>query len=455
MKKLIFSLIIWVLSFNLVQAQGWEKEYQSFGKQPVYPLGETNTGYIFQTADKRSQVFKLEKESGEIIWTKEYNFSNYIAFFSMEEISEGRILMVGRAEGENGSMQNLIMITDSLGNEKDKKIWASEENQPSALSRIINNGDNTYTALESMSRHFALIKFNEALEIIWRKEYDKFELGFLITGIIKKENGILSIGEVMNPDFTSHPAIIKFDVNGEIVWRKEYTSFYSTPFGITKINNGYLIFGEAVYNEKHHAALFKIDEQGELVWFDNAVLDHLKAGYFMTVGEINNKYVGVVRGWYANNKIPNPYVVYFDTLGNLIHWQKMEKENPAKAVLTWDKHILITGRPLDLYPWAIKLTPLAVKINPDIPITPSFVLKQNYPNPFNAQTFIPFVIDKDAWVNLSIYNSKGEKVKEWSEHYLKGSHQINFQPEKFTSGIYFYQIKTENRTQTRKMLLIK
>ena len=40
-----------------------------------------------------------------------------------------------------------------------------------------------------------------------------------------------------------------------------------------------------------------------------------------------------------------------------------------------------------------------------------FNLEQNYPNPFNPSTVIPFSINKDGFIELSVFNILGQKVR--------------------------------------------
>jgi flagellar hook assembly protein FlgD len=45
-------------------------------------------------------------------------------------------------------------------------------------------------------------------------------------------------------------------------------------------------------------------------------------------------------------------------------------------------------------------------------VAPVFALYTNYPNPFNPSTNISFSIPSPANVKLTVYNVKGQKVKE-------------------------------------------
>ena len=90
-------------------------------------------------------------------------------------------------------------------------------------------------------------------------------------------------------------------------------------------------------------------------------------------------------------------------------------------------------------------------------ITPhSIILNQNYPNPFNPITTISFEIPEKEIVELSIYNILGQKIETLLYKELnKGKHEIIFNAEELTSGIYFYQILTYNYQETRKCIFLK
>jgi hypothetical protein len=85
-----------------------------------------------------------------------------------------------------------------------------------------------------------------------------------------------------------------------------------------------------------------------------------------------------------------------------------------------------------------------------------FALYQNYPNPFNPSTTINFGVPTSSFVNLSIYNSIGEKVATIvSEQIEAGVHSVQFNASNLASGIYIYRLTANNRIFTNKMLLIK
>ena len=88
----------------------------------------------------------------------------------------------------------------------------------------------------------------------------------------------------------------------------------------------------------------------------------------------------------------------------------------------------------------------------------------NYPNPFNPKTTILFSLsnEQNEQIELSIYNLKGQKVKQFPIVTPSPGHTLsviwygtddNNKP--VSSGIYFYKLKTDNFEKMRKMILIK
>ncbi len=90
-----------------------------------------------------------------------------------------------------------------------------------------------------------------------------------------------------------------------------------------------------------------------------------------------------------------------------------------------------------------------------------FELFQNHPNPFNSETVIRFSLSKPAEVTLVIYNTLGQKVKTLMQGYLKaGTTSVNWDGKDqkgntVSSGIYLYELKAGNQTESKRMVLLK
>jgi hypothetical protein len=89
-------------------------------------------------------------------------------------------------------------------------------------------------------------------------------------------------------------------------------------------------------------------------------------------------------------------------------------------------------------------------------IPSGFLLYQNYPNPFNPTTSIKFDLPKETNVSLKVYNTLGEEVSSLVNQVMSaGSHIIEFNGSKLSSGMYFYKLKAGEYVQAKKMILIK
>ncbi|MBX2818234.1 MAG: T9SS type A sorting domain-containing protein [Rhodothermaceae bacterium] len=86
----------------------------------------------------------------------------------------------------------------------------------------------------------------------------------------------------------------------------------------------------------------------------------------------------------------------------------------------------------------------------------SFALQQNYPNPFNPTTTIEFQLNAVQDVQLVVYDVLGREVARLTEGVQPaGTYSVDFDASGLSSGMYFYQLKGENISVTKTMLLLK
>jgi hypothetical protein len=90
-----------------------------------------------------------------------------------------------------------------------------------------------------------------------------------------------------------------------------------------------------------------------------------------------------------------------------------------------------------------------------------FELFQNHPNPFNSETVIRFNLSKPSDVTLVIYNTLGQKVKTLvAGHLNAGTTSISWDGKDqkgitVSSGVYLYELKAGDLTETKRMVLLK
>ena len=92
----------------------------------------------------------------------------------------------------------------------------------------------------------------------------------------------------------------------------------------------------------------------------------------------------------------------------------------------------------------------------EVGLSYDFKLSQNYPNPFNPSTVISYQLPWNSRVSLKVFDILGREVATLVDGFEnEGVHQVRFDANSLTNGIYFYRIETDNVTKTKIMTLIK
>jgi hypothetical protein len=80
----------------------------------------------------------------------------------------------------------------------------------------------------------------------------------------------------------------------------------------------------------------------------------------------------------------------------------------------------------------------------------------NYPNPFNLRTTIYYHLPAKGHVALEVYNISGQRVETLVDREEEGGfHQVTWNAEESTSGVYFYRLTTGAEQSCGEMILLK
>jgi hypothetical protein len=181
----------------------------------------------------------------------------------------------------------------------------------------------------------------------------------------------------------------------------------------------------------------------------NTLIDQGTLGRFMEVtsaGELVWEYINpvsasgpLVQGSYIPDDITHPG----EKLNSVFRIYKYAPDYTA-----FNGKDLTPGDYIELY---------QTSINDKTIQTPNdFELSQNYPNPFNPSTRIDYSLSSPGLVKLEVYSVLGERIQSLVEKYQqKGKYSVEFNSKNFPSGCYFYKLTADNRTITKKMLLLK
>lgn len=94
-------------------------------------------------------------------------------------------------------------------------------------------------------------------------------------------------------------------------------------------------------------------------------------------------------------------------------------------------------------------------------IPKQFGLEENFPNPFNPSTTIQYGLPVEAHVSVKIYNTLGQEVVSLADAVQQAGYYTvvwdgkNASGNPVGSGVYFYRMKTDRFTATKRMLLMK
>jgi gluconolactonase len=118
------------------------------------------------------------------------------------------------------------------------------------------------------------------------------------------------------------------------------------------------------------------------------------------------------------------------------------------------KTLFITGGK-SLY--RIRLAPkTTASVHQSVTRTQSFELYPNYPNPFNPSTNIRYTLSQAGYVSVEIFDDLGRRIALLTNEFqTSGLHEIVWDGDQYTAGVYFLYVRSGNSMKTQKMILLK
>jgi len=89
-------------------------------------------------------------------------------------------------------------------------------------------------------------------------------------------------------------------------------------------------------------------------------------------------------------------------------------------------------------------------------IPTQFALLNNYPNPFNTNTVLSYTLSRDEQIAIALFNMSGQLVDNIYQGYKKqGPHRIEYSFSGLASGVYIFQLSSQDFSINRKCLYLK
>jgi photosystem II stability/assembly factor-like uncharacterized protein len=208
-------------------------------------------------------------------------------------------------------------------------------------------------------------------------------------------------------------------------------------------NNCWIAGGYSYYND--HQPVFLKTSNGGFTWEINKKLPYL----------INDLYfLDSQRGWAVGHDSLNKGVI-LKTIDGGNNWTAVVDNlmGALNSIYIKDNYAWTVGR----YGLVLRTKnpdPSGVDDDPEYPA--DYQLWQNYPNPFNPSTTISWEIPSGDIVSLKVYDVLGNVMDVLINEYKPaGKYRVTWTADKFSSGVYFYQLIIGDIIKTKKMTFIK
>ncbi|MFA6364937.1 MAG: T9SS type A sorting domain-containing protein [Candidatus Paceibacterota bacterium] len=269
--------------------------------------------------------------------------------------------------------------------------------------------------------------------LLWRRINPNGFLGY--SDVDSVENTYFGSTQlVLNPGapgftYANQWHLEKIDSSGNVTW---ITEWYSRPTWVGRVNAA--ITTIAIYPSKNLVVVGGEMQKEETVANGDRI--NYLAGFSMDSGKVSWE-----KKWgYSSASVSTVYGVCFNEKGNMLvtgyeyggNFGNLHLEKYAVDNVTGVKEITL----------------------PTVPKV--FALSQNYPNPFNPSTVIHYAVPHTSEVSLIVYDALGREVETLvRERKNAGEYEVRFTASSLPSGIYFYRLQTADRTETKKMILLK
>jgi len=256
-----------------------------------------------------------------------------------------------------------------------------------------------------------------------------------------------------------------------LLWYREYLAgIYPEVFDITIDNNGNVIWLAEAENDstyEYETIITKYLANGDSAWvkhFENRSREPIA----LTADDEGNVYVlGYAR---IDPDVDKLLLQKLDSEGRTVWMLDFDdKYFPYEIAIDKDRQIIVCGIYYSNGRKVIKTIKYSqsgvtsANLNSKDVIDKGFTLSQNFPNPFNPTTIIKYSIPaslnrakEGTLIQLKIYDVLGREVKTLvNEAKQPGEYEVEFNAALLPSGVYFYQLKSGEFIQTKKMLLLK
>jgi len=253
---------------------------------------------------------------------------------------------------------------------------------------------------------------------------------------VKSNRELIGVLEVSANKILSIADTCTYTISGELYGRNGSS--------ICTDKKGDIVFsGSGKYrHETWGNSLFYIEKSGhpKLIW--GALQGDQTYGVYRKNG---TTYILIATLYSTDNSIKQTYIdtsitIYSGQLSGSEVYYKISRISGGRTYYTNEVSVIIRNQSMEKRNTLIK----------------EFVIEQNYPNPFNGSTSITYRIPEGGIVKIKIFDILGKEIMSIDEGEKEtGVYEFKLNSDELSSGIYIYSVRYNNKTLSKKMLLMK
>jgi len=473
---IVLSLVFCISAYSQPDTL-WTKTFGKTGNEAGSCVQQTtDQGFIITGATSSlgqgyNDILLLKTdESGLLSWFRIFGGSSPDHASCVQQTLDGGYIIVGTTSSYGaGDIDVYLIKTNEYGYEQWSRTFGGTASD--AGSFVQQTSDGGYIIVGSITSigtgvDIYLIKTDEYGNESWSRVFGglSFETGECVQQTT--DGGYIITG------YTTHGAgdfvcfLLKTDENGHERWFKTFGSA-STDYAKSvkqTTDSGYIISGYSACHDNWDIHLIKTDENGDDQWIQIFGGDGMEYAECVDLTE-DGGYIVAGKTTSYGAGLEDVYVIKTDQYGNEL-WVKIiggnENDRGEYIQQINDGGYIITGPTFsfgagghDVY--LIRLDSEGSVVegfggNQSM----SFALNPPHPNPFNQRVALDFALPSAAPVKLTVYDIQGREVEKLVEREMSpGYHEITWDAEGISSGVYFAVLNAGEYTQTQKMVLMK
>ena len=465
----------WVtIKYNSSGDSQWVQRYGGSGADNNIPnsMSMDGSGNVYVTGTGNSQMTTIKYSmSGNQQWIQVYTAAGKLGGFSNAVVNYGSGITyaAGATYEINTSYDCRLIKYNSLGTQQWTQSYLGAEELDDNFNAVaMDAAGNIYATGYSYEGFtsdydYLTIKYGPNGNELWVRKYNGVNNGFDFASAIAVDNAgnsfVTGAGQGAGSGYDI--VTVKYNSSGVQQWVKYFPGPAGASAIITDDSGNVIVTGSWVaFNEGGNFVTIKYSSNGIQKWAQsyNGPDNSQDFSSSIALDSLGNVYIG---GYSAGNGSEFAIVAVKYSNSGVQQWVQRytgsENSNNTLAHVKLDNEnsVYISGTSSNNYVTIKYSQTVGVSSSQD-QVPEKFSLEQNYPNPFNPVTHLEFRISDLGFVTLKIYNILGKEIETLvTENKSAGTYSEEWNASDYPGGIYFYELKVNDYSEARKMLLLK